>query len=417
MANLTSYIPAMISGAVLAIAGYHISLYLMKQRSQQFLAFCALSLSTGLFVLSAAGIYVSSATSTVIFWQQTNTIGQVLSLLSFFWFIHAATEILPKSLYRALGLVMVAFIFLLIINPMDLFWEKDNITPKIIFGLFQPGILMQGANHGPWMDAIAPISFSIAGFIIYAIAAYAKKTSLKEAATLIIAFGLILTAGILDALKFAGVLNILPYLQEYGYALAVMFLASGFSFEVIEEAVDSERLEELAQDLEERIEDTTIESHRQQQYFRSLFEYNPLAIVTLDKASNIAAANQAFCDLFGYTSEELIGKNLDSIIAPTDKKSDLIAITDDVQKGDQIRITTQRMRKDGSMIPVELHGVPIIVNGETHGALAIYRDISERLQAEAELRQQKYLEQKYFDAAGVILLAINQRAEVIKVAV
>ncbi len=62
-----------------------------------------------------------------------------------------------------------------------------------------------------------------------------------------------------------------------------------------------------------------------------------------------------------------------------------------------------------------VYGVPIIIDGEVQGALAIYNDISDRLRVEAELRKQKYLEQKYFDAAGVILLALDSKGKVLRI--
>ena len=413
--NLVSYIPAMISGAVLAIAGYHFSLYLMKQRSQQYLAFCALSLSTGLFVLSAAGIYVSRTTTSVIFWQQANTFAQTLSLLSLFWFIHSATETLPKNLFRVIAILFGAFPVLMIFNPQNLFWDTVNIGPRVISGLFQPAVLLEGATPGPLIDVIAFFSFFIAAILLYAIIAYARKKSLKEASSLFIAFGLVLAAGILDALKFAGILENLPYLQEYGYSLAVMYLASGYSFEVIEAAIDRENLKTLTQDMEELIEDSAVEAHRQKGYFQALFNNNPLAIVSLNSNNEIVTVNSAFCDLFGYKKEEMIGENLDQMISTPEMLAAASQVTEDVRQGKAIQLTTHRVKKDGILIPVNVHGVPIIIDGEVQGALAIYRDISEQQQIEAELRKQKYLEQKYFDAAGVILLAINTKAEVLRI--
>ncbi len=265
------------------------------------------------------------------------------------------------------------------------------------------------------MDGIVPFSFGIAAIVIYAIAAYTRKTSLKEAASLIIAFGIVLAAGIMDALKFAGILENLPYLQEYGYSLAVMYLASGYSFEVIEAAIERENLKSLAQDLEERIEDSAVESHRQKGYFQALFNNNPLAIVSLNSKEEIVAVNSAFCDLFGYEKEEMIGKNLDQMISTPEMLTAARKITEDVRQGSTIRLTTHRMKKDGNLIPVNVYGVPIIFDGEVQGALAIYRDISEQLEIEAELRKQKYLEQKYFDAAGVILLALDNKGEVLRI--
>jgi len=45
------------------------------------------------------------------------------------------------------------------------------------------------------------------------------------------------------------------------------------------------------------------------------------------------------------------------------------------------------MRKDRSLVDVELHGVPLVVNGQVAGSLCIYQDISVRKRAEEAMQK------------------------------
>ena len=55
--------------------------------------------------------------------------------------------------------------------------------------------------------------------------------------------------------------------------------------------------------------------HRQKQYFESLLEISPTAIVTVDLADMVTSWNPAAEKLFGYTREEAVGRNVDQLIA------------------------------------------------------------------------------------------------------
>src|SRR6266496_6513640 len=52
-----------------------------------------------------------------------------------------------------------------------------------------------------------------------------------------------------------------------------------------------------------------------------------------------------------------------------------------------VHAISKRRRKDGSLVDVELFGVPILVNEERIGALAIYHDISALVRAQQEAEE------------------------------
>jgi len=126
------------------------------------------------------------------------------------------------------------------------------------------------------------------------------------------------------------------------------------------------------------------ELNKQKTYFQALFESTPEAIASLDRDHNVIDANPAFIKLFGYTLDEIKGKNLDDFILPDGKEKEGRGITKEVMRGKTVAMETVRKRKDGSLVPVSLLGAPIFVDGVQVGIFGIYRDITEQKEAEEE---------------------------------
>jgi PAS domain S-box-containing protein len=115
--------------------------------------------------------------------------------------------------------------------------------------------------------------------------------------------------------------------------------------------------------------------------------YSSLAIVTLDEGHNIISCNRDFEKLFYFNESEMVGRNLDELIAGQEYIEDALSYTKETLKGKAIHGSGKRQRKDGAYIDVEFIGVPIIIDGKLIGSYGIYQDISERKQAEEALRE------------------------------
>jgi PAS domain S-box-containing protein len=127
---------------------------------------------------------------------------------------------------------------------------------------------------------------------------------------------------------------------------------------------------------------------RQKQYYQSLLEVSPTAIVTIDPDHQVTSWNPAAEQLFGYSREEAIGRDIDSLVANTEAVHDeAVQLNRQAREAGEVRLTTRRTHKDGSLVDVDVRAVPIRVGGELVGLYAIYHDISElqraREQAEA----------------------------------
>jgi PAS domain S-box-containing protein len=123
----------------------------------------------------------------------------------------------------------------------------------------------------------------------------------------------------------------------------------------------------------------------QKHYLESLVASSPIAIVTLDMHQNIQECNKAFETIFGYSNDEAIGKNLDALIVPEEKKSEARELTQASFHQEKIHGEFLRRRKDGSLLEVELHAKPIFMDDIQVGIVAQYIDISERKRAEEKI--------------------------------
>jgi diguanylate cyclase (GGDEF)-like protein/PAS domain S-box-containing protein len=95
--------------------------------------------------------------------------------------------------------------------------------------------------------------------------------------------------------------------------------------------------------------------------------------------------NAAYAEMMGYTPEELLGKQPRDITYPPD----IPTLERARQERRQGRITSYEsrlVRKDGSVIPVLITGVPRADSGEYAGAIAVITDLTTQKQIEEQLR-------------------------------
>jgi PAS domain S-box-containing protein len=125
-------------------------------------------------------------------------------------------------------------------------------------------------------------------------------------------------------------------------------------------------------------------AQHQKQYFEELVRNSPVAVVTLDVDHNAVSCNPSFEKLYGYTQDEVVGRNLDDLITTESTRAEAVGYTEQALKERPVQVISQRQRKDGSIVDVEVLGVPVIVDGQRVGLMALYHDITELLGARKE---------------------------------
>jgi len=127
---------------------------------------------------------------------------------------------------------------------------------------------------------------------------------------------------------------------------------------------------------------------------------DPIISKTLD--GTIRTWNAAAERLFGYSAEEAIGKNI-SLLIPEDRLAEEVNIISNLKAGRRIEhFETERVRKDGQLVPVSLTISPIRDDdGNVTGASKIARDITARKLADAERQKLVTLIESSTDFIGI----------------
>ncbi len=127
---------------------------------------------------------------------------------------------------------------------------------------------------------------------------------------------------------------------------------------------------------------------RQKQYYQAVIENSPAAIVLLDLQANVTGWNPAAERLFGYSEAEALGRNVDDLVAFSEElHAEAVRYSEKALQEKQVHLLTRRTRKDGSLVEVEVSGLPVSVDGEYVGFIAIYHDVSELQRARQEAEE------------------------------
>lgn len=131
----------------------------------------------------------------------------------------------------------------------------------------------------------------------------------------------------------------------------------------------------IANDLQER---TT--------FLNALIESNPLGIVALDRDGRVQLCNDAFEKLFQYRRTEIVGNRLNDLIAP-DEFHEALGLAPGPDSEGQPGQSVKRVRRDGTVLDVAVETVPLKLGGHVSGSFAIYKDVTEEIEA-AELARE-----------------------------
>ena len=162
--------------------------------------------------------------------------------------------------------------------------------------------------------------------------------------------------------------------------------------ETIEELRSTQaELEQHKENLEELVEERSAALHESTKRYYSLFEGARDGFVSVDRNGKFIEANKGYCDMLGYTLEELKEKNSFSEITPKKwHKWELeeVWLKKLLQEGHSDLYEKEYIRKDGTIFPVEIQAYTVFNDKqEPEYVWGVVRDITDRKQAEKELQK------------------------------
>jgi PAS domain S-box-containing protein len=170
----------------------------------------------------------------------------------------------------------------------------------------------------------------------------------------------------------------------------------------------------IVRDISERkrAEDALRESEGR---LRSIVETAVDGIITIDERGRISSFNPAATRIFGYTPDEVMGKNVNMLMpAPYHEEHDGYLSNyrnTGIKKIIGIGREVIGLRKDGSQFPMDL-AVSETLLGDRRIFTGIVREITERKQAEAGLRESEGRLRAIVETAVDGIITIDERGRV-----
>ncbi|MCC6446706.1 MAG: PAS domain S-box protein [Armatimonadetes bacterium] len=204
-----------------------------------------------------------------------------------------------------------------------------------------------------------------------------------------------------------------PIRSDSGEITAVL----GLSRDITERRQAEDALQEVHVSLERRVEEQTAELARanerlkeqlaerlrveenlrhSEEQLKIMFEYAPVGYYLSNTRGTFITGNRAAEQIAGYAKEELIGKSFLklNLLPPSEIPKAAIRLVRNILGHPTGPDEVVLNRKDGSQATLEIHTYPVKINDQSL-VLGVVRDITERKQAEEELRQaHQLLEQR-----------------------
>ena len=210
--------------------------------------------------------------------------------------------------------------------------------------------------------------------------------------------------------------------------ITVLLALCSLVFAMLIDVRASRALRKSHDDLEIRVEERTAELKENQERLELAEERSRLLLESAEEGifgvgdnGLVNFINPAGLKMLGFKSEEVIEQKIHPLIHhtrpdgspyPIDECPMHHSLTQGVSGSRDDEVF---WRKDGTSFPIEYTSVPIRKNGSIAGTVVVFRDISERKEAEKALRESRATAQGLLDATQESLLLLDKEGNIIAV--
>ena len=143
-------------------------------------------------------------------------------------------------------------------------------------------------------------------------------------------------------------------------------------------------------------------------YLAAILEHIPDAVSSMDTEGRIVSWNEGAERILGYKADEIIGRQIQSIIPEEIAREEVEHCIGELNKKEVFSgHETVRIAKDGRRVPVEISGLALRDGQKITGYASIMRDITDRRIIEQALAESEAKYRELFENAGDAVFVLD----------
>ncbi len=169
--------------------------------------------------------------------------------------------------------------------------------------------------------------------------------------------------------------------------------------------------------MEQVLKERTKELHKAEERFSGIYNSSKDAIGYVNLEGVLLDVNDSFCELTGYSKEELLTRRKYQEITPEEYHEYEAKVIERIMRtGKHAEYEKEYIRKDGSRVPILL--TTFIVKGDDGkpiGLAAIIKDITERKRAEGALRESEKKYREIFNKVPASIIVLDKDGRMVDI--
>lgn len=391
----THSIPVLImSGVSFYLTLHHLNLFARGRERRLDFSFACMCLTMGIFDLASAGEYTASSAYGAMPWIGLQFTCIALFALSFSWFLRFYGLPMSRRWLTASTAVFGALALLGSFAPETLLFRMDQ--PLVLDVHLPAGFATTHYRPAPGVLSIARNVFGIAMLIYVLLRAreLQRRGDGHRARPVMISLGFFSLAALNDMAVSSGLYAFL-YLFEYAFLGIVLVMEMALTKSILD------------------MKTTRRELAASREHMRGIFHATPAGVLLLSPDGQIMDCNETWCRMTGFTRDELEGRPAGTCFFGKELICEAL-VSPDASRVQSLECECRR--SNGSRFWGDMRCAALYdLAGEQAGAIGIVTDITERKEAQEQLRRyrehlQELVDERTMDlkAARDSLLSANR---------